>query len=338
MPSEAFKSAKNGPLISVIMPNFNKARYVGESIGSLLAQNYQNWELLIVDDGSTDKSIPIIRDFCNRDPRIKLFQRETLPKGGSACRNIALANSLGSYVIFLDSDDLLGENSLAQRVEYVMQNPGLDFAVFNMVDFLTSVQEQSNTFVVPVGDPLTLLLQHELPWCVMQPIWQKKFLAKLQYFDTSYPRFQDVELHTRALLTPGVKYSVVRDAPPDCFHRTADDRRSINHKEFITLTVQAGSKYIREMERTLLETEERGPGKVKHLNGTKIDLAKRVLHHKISGKIDASTCQSLLLQIAEAGDTIGSGKPIIAATKAIHYFDFTRKPAVFRALKKIFTQ
>jgi glycosyltransferase involved in cell wall biosynthesis len=91
-------------LVSVIMPAYNAEKFIAESIESVIAQSYNNWELLVVDDGSTDNSKRIIKDFCKKDERIKYFYQPNSKPGRA--RNSALKRASGRYVAFLDADDV----------------------------------------------------------------------------------------------------------------------------------------------------------------------------------------------------------------------------------------
>ncbi len=111
-------------LVSVMMPAFNAEKYVGEAIKSLLVQSYPNWELIVVDDGSTDETASVVTGF--NDPRIKLVQQ--LNGGESAARNTALKHMRGEYVAFLDADDVYLPHHLGLAVEYLVENSYLDGA------------------------------------------------------------------------------------------------------------------------------------------------------------------------------------------------------------------
>ena len=91
--------------VSIITPTFNSERFIAETILSVQAQTYQDWEMLIVDDGSTDKTLEIISSFQENDSRIKIFKNET-NRGSAYSRNIALQNAKGKWIAFLDSDDI----------------------------------------------------------------------------------------------------------------------------------------------------------------------------------------------------------------------------------------
>lgn len=100
-------------LVSVIMPTYNVANYLSESIKSVLSQSYQNWELIIVDDYSTDNTLHMISTF--KDPRIILIKNQS-NKGVALSRNLALEAATGQYITFLDSDDLWLSSKLSQQV------------------------------------------------------------------------------------------------------------------------------------------------------------------------------------------------------------------------------
>ena len=105
-------------LVSIIMPNYNSEKYVEETIKSVLAQTYQNWELIFVDDCSTDSSLDIVRSF--GDDRIKIFQNE-VNSGAAVARNKAIEAANGRWIAFLDSDDLWEQNKLATQLEFMIE-------------------------------------------------------------------------------------------------------------------------------------------------------------------------------------------------------------------------
>jgi glycosyltransferase involved in cell wall biosynthesis len=106
------------PLISIIIPVYNRLELIGETLETVLVQTYTNWECIIVDDGSTDDSQLIINQYCKRDVRFKFYQRpETKAKGASSCRNFGFEKSKGDLIQFLDSDDLLDNNKLNEQLK-----------------------------------------------------------------------------------------------------------------------------------------------------------------------------------------------------------------------------
>ena len=115
---------QNFPLVSINMPVFNGAKYIKESIQSVLNQTFSNFELIVVDDGSTDESAEIVRSFS--DKRIRFIENET-NKGIAFTRNFAAENSLGKYIAIFDCDDIMLPEKLQKQVDFLEQNP--DFAM-----------------------------------------------------------------------------------------------------------------------------------------------------------------------------------------------------------------
>ena len=107
-------------LVSIIMPSYNAARFIGESINSVLLQTYSNWELLIVDDCSKDNSVEVVRKFANIDKRVVLFSLEK-NVGAAAARNVAIEHAQGQYIAFLDSGDVWDEYKLEKQLAFMKQ-------------------------------------------------------------------------------------------------------------------------------------------------------------------------------------------------------------------------
>ena len=106
--------------VSVILPVYNCQKYLKHSIQSVLNQTYENWELIVVDDASTDGSLAEARRLAENNPKIKVF---SMPenKGVSACRNFAIEHAKGRYLAFLDSDDLWAKNKLSAQLMFMNQ-------------------------------------------------------------------------------------------------------------------------------------------------------------------------------------------------------------------------
>lgn len=106
--------------VSIIMPAYNAARFIRESLDSVLAQTYKEWELLVVDDCSSDSTREIVREYVTRDPRVILFE---LPvnSGPAQARNFALEKATGRYIAFLDSDDLWVPNKIERQLKFMRE-------------------------------------------------------------------------------------------------------------------------------------------------------------------------------------------------------------------------
>ena len=111
-------------LVSIIMPAYNAQKYIRESILSAVNQTYVNWELIIVNDGSTDDTQPIAEEFSSRDNRIKVINQENKRLGGA--RNTGIKNSTAKWVAFLDSDDLWEPTKLEKQIQAARALPKAD--------------------------------------------------------------------------------------------------------------------------------------------------------------------------------------------------------------------
>ena len=101
--------------ISIIMPVYNKEKYLKNTIDSILKQEYKNFELIIVDDGSTDKSKYICDEYASKDSRIKVYHIKN--EGVSNARNIGLKYATGDYIQFIDADDTINTNTFSKYID-----------------------------------------------------------------------------------------------------------------------------------------------------------------------------------------------------------------------------
>lgn len=132
-------------LVSIIMPSWNTGKFIAESIESVLAQTYKNWELLIVDDCSTDNTDEVVASF--KDIRIKYFKNEK-NSGAALTRNRAMREAQGEWIAFLDSDDLWAPNKLEKQLRFMNDNG----YVFSYHDFV-KIDEESKPLNVYVTGP-----------------------------------------------------------------------------------------------------------------------------------------------------------------------------------------
>lgn len=123
---------ENQPLVSVIMPVYNCERFLTEAIESVISQSYQKWELLIVDDGSKDKSVSIIQSYVEKDSRIRLFKNESGEHGPGIARNYGMEHISGKYTYFIDSDDWI-EKDLLQDTVTLAEKMDADIVPFGFI-------------------------------------------------------------------------------------------------------------------------------------------------------------------------------------------------------------
>lgn len=110
----------NIPIVSIIIPTFNRLDFLEETIASVRAQDFGDWECIIVDDGSTHENVQKIKYFIGDDSRFKFFDRpDHLDKGGNYCRNFGIEVSRGKWIQFLDSDDILPPQKISLQIKEV---------------------------------------------------------------------------------------------------------------------------------------------------------------------------------------------------------------------------
>jgi len=131
---------KSNPLVSVITPVFNGEAFVAESIKSVLTQSYSDFELIVVDDGSTDDSCEIVRSYHDNDPRITLISNKN-KKGPAGARNTGIRRARGRFIAFLDCDDIWYQSKLSKQLEFMHNNSAaLTFTSYDIV-----AEDGSNT-------------------------------------------------------------------------------------------------------------------------------------------------------------------------------------------------
>lgn len=133
-------------LVSIIMPSYNTADYIAESIQSVLEQSYTDWELIVVDDCSTDNTDEVIKPYLT-DGRIKYFKNEK-NSGAAVSRNHALREAKGKWIAFLDSDDLWMPDKLEKQIRYMEMN-GYHFSYTNYSEINAEGQRNGVTVTGP---------------------------------------------------------------------------------------------------------------------------------------------------------------------------------------------
>jgi glycosyltransferase involved in cell wall biosynthesis len=185
-------------LISIIIPTRDRCELLQETLDSVLAQTYSNWEVIVVDDGSEDGTIEMLESLA--DERVHLIKRDRLPSGAPVCRNIGAENASGGYLIFLDSDDLLLPHALERRVHLMEANPDLDFAAYVGEMFMSSPGDLGKLWNMPTTElDFERFLKLDVSWQTSGPIWRADFFHRIGAWDESLICGQDSELHLRCL-------------------------------------------------------------------------------------------------------------------------------------------
>jgi glycosyltransferase involved in cell wall biosynthesis len=198
------------PLVSVIIPVHNRAHEMSPALDGLLAQTLTDFEVLIIDDHSTDHARDLARQYASRDERFVPLDLPDPSRGAPAARNVGVARSRGEFVIFLDSDDALSPHALEARTRFLQSRPDLDFCVSRTQLFRENVGDIPQLWNADTGDDdLLRLLRGDVPWQTTGPTWRRASLDRIirpidsthQLWDESAQSGQDWEFHIRALLS-----------------------------------------------------------------------------------------------------------------------------------------
>ncbi|MAM92151.1 MAG: hypothetical protein CMI15_11865 [Opitutaceae bacterium] len=208
--------------ITIVMPAYNAEAYIAESVESIIQQNISDWTLLVLDDGSTDRTAEIVRDFSRRYSKIKLLQNGK-QLGPSAQRNIGIEMATTEYLAFLDSDDMMSPNSLEDRREILNSDP-FACAAYSLV-----------RLVDPTGSPMGLngtkgaiinftdLVENKfITSCIFS---RTQILKQLGGFDKAFKFGEDWDLWLRM-----TRLGYYIKSSPDSFVEYRQHGNSFSHK------------------------------------------------------------------------------------------------------------
>ena len=196
--SRPFSSSRpEGGKVSVVIPCYNQARFLGEAIRSVLCQGYTDLEIIVVDDGSEDGTEEVASGYAKEDPRVRLIRQEN--RGLAAARNRGLAEAGGEYVVFLDSDDRLVSEALEVGVRELEAHPGCAFVsgICRKITADGSIVPGWEQFRVR-DDPYLELLR-SCPVYVPAVMYRRSVFDAVGDFDTSYKAAEDYDLYYRIL-------------------------------------------------------------------------------------------------------------------------------------------
>jgi len=218
------------PLVSIIIPTYNRAHLIGETLDSVLAQTYQNWECIIVDDGSSDNSDEVIEEYTKKDSRFKYYHRpdEHLP-GGNGARNYGFKMSQGEYVNWFDSDDLMVAEKLELKVKVMLEND-VDFVVGGNAEIISfdPYEVKKRWDIFKKGDPLLNHLKTNIAFDTAGPLFKNIYLVSTSLFDEEVRIGQEWEFYSRLLTqSPRIYYI---DQPLYHFRNLNDGIRKTNNK------------------------------------------------------------------------------------------------------------
>lgn len=186
-------------LVSVIMPTYNRAHLIGQTLDSVLAQTYPNWECIIVDDGSTDTSDEVVGEYVKKDSRFQYYQRpKDRKKGPNSCRNYGLELSKGEFVKWFDSDDLMYSELLEEQIASFKSTTDCSVCKIVYCDFEKNITIKENT--IYSSQLIEDYLVGRITFYVSGPLWRKRFLNdQKELFDENLSNLDDWDFNLRML-------------------------------------------------------------------------------------------------------------------------------------------
>lgn len=190
-------------MVSIIIPTYNRADILSETLDSILLQKFEDWECIIVDDGSTDSSQEIINKYIKADSRFKFYNRPSdRSKGANVCRNFGLEKARGEYINWFDSDDIMHSNFLKHKVEILERNISLDFCACISKTFSQNFKDAEvieRPRVMNSDNYIEDYLINGLYFYTPSPLWRSTFLKGKKCFDETLYRSQERDFHFRML-------------------------------------------------------------------------------------------------------------------------------------------
>jgi glycosyltransferase involved in cell wall biosynthesis len=217
------------PRVTIITPAYNAERSLAATLDSAIQQTMSDFELIVVDDGSTDRTVAIAESYAAKDPRVRMIRQ---PNGGSAtARNTAIRAARGELFALLDSDDLWMPDFLASQLAILSEHPDIDIVSVNAINLGGPLD---GTPLKPVSGgcvPISLLdlIEVEDSVCIMT-VFRRKVVERTGGFDPSVLDNEDYDLWLRAACAG---CAIVFNARPSGYYRRHGDSKSANEARML---------------------------------------------------------------------------------------------------------
>lgn len=209
----------NQPLVSIVMPVYNGEKYIVEALESVINQSYDDWELIIVNDCSTDSTGKVLADFAENDLRIRVIENKT-NCGAAKSRNAAISESKGQYIAFIDSDDIWHEDKLEKQIAQATEaNADILFCSYSL---MSANGKNYKDFIAPPKTDFEKMLRENVIGCstaVVRAELLKEHAFREDYYHEDYLLWLE-------LLREGNIASGISDVLVD--YRVSDTSRSGN--------------------------------------------------------------------------------------------------------------
>lgn len=189
----------NLPLISIIIPTYNRAHLISETLDSILLQTYKNWECIIIDDGSTDDTDFLLDNYTKKDDRFQYYKRpKERPKGPNSSRNFGFEISKGEYLKWFDSDDLMHTNLLENQIKVI--NDITECIVCKVVHYDFQNDKFLKENKIYSDNLIEDYLVGKIAFYISGPLWKRSFINKQkELFDETIKNLDDWDFNLRML-------------------------------------------------------------------------------------------------------------------------------------------
>lgn len=298
------------PLLSVIIPVYNRAKIVGETLDSILKQTYENWECLLIDDESEDNTFYVIQKYQLQDPRFRCYKRPNdFSKGPNGCRNYGFTKAKGDIINFFDSDDLYYPDAFQLVVDIYDEEK--DAVVVN-----SEIRQLSDSSLIRSNEIFTTNIIEDyfvgkITFLVSGPFWKMSFLKKQEYlFDEGIRNIDDWDFNIRMLYQrPKIAYI----QKPLIIYRKHDESFSEEIKKLNIIEISSDFKARKKHLSLIKEITEIDK---KRIQKFLINRYKKFIRLSISRKSDMKTSYFIVKRILEFqlkfGDIFGFLKTIFS--------------------------
>ncbi len=299
-------SRAGGEIVSIIIPNFNKGKFVEETVGCILAQTSPDWELIFIDDGSTDPSFEWAKAAAKNDERCVFLKNTSGIKGANAARNQGIEMARGKYILFLDSDDLLAKDSIENRLKDFSRYPNNALLIYPTGVFFDTVGDSDLICNIPNEKSfLHRFLERDITWLISGPIWKKETLEKLNGFDLRLQSQQDYDLHVRALIA-GFDFKYFHQEPDAHYRRNVGSIPRIESQSVVHF--EQRFEMILRHHALLKEAGKLGATEKRLLATYLLDIAQMMRWHKVKlgreskTRADVIWSKALSLELVDRAD------------------------------------
>ncbi|MCD6018672.1 MAG: glycosyltransferase family 2 protein [Bacteroidetes bacterium] len=223
----------NAAVVSIIIPCYNYAQFLPETLDCVINQTFENWECIVVDDGSKDNSSEVVKQYRARDNRIKYVYQEN--QGLSASRNTGIRHSVGFYIQLLDADDLIEKGKLEKHVEFLKNNKSVKL-VYGPIKHFTKENNRKGIYtrreIPEVSGGYTSVLPYLVEdniFLVSAPLFHKSIVQEIGEFDIALRSLEDWDFWFRFILSDAVFQYLKADETATLI-RSHDVNMSSNHR------------------------------------------------------------------------------------------------------------